>query len=394
MIGRLNVGGPAIQALTLTRSLRARSYETVLVRGVEGPQEGTMDHLAVDLGVVPVRFASLRRELGIHDLLALAHTIWLLARTRPAILHTHAAKAGAVGRAAALLLGPAAPRVRVHTFHGHVLTDYFGRRRSSLFVTIERLLARRTTRLVAVSDEVREDLLALRIAPADRIVVIPLGLDLERFHLSEPEQQRRRGALRATLGIGPEEIVVCLVARLVAIKRVDRFLRIARRVNQWRPDVRFMIVGDGDLGATLRRSADAVALGDRLLWTGMRLDIPDIYLASDVVALTSDNEGTPVSLIEAQAAARPTVATAVGGVPTVVRHGLTGLTVARDDEAGFARAIADLVADADRREGMGQNGRDEVMRRFGLDRLVHDIDALYRTLLAGAGNAAGAGKPR
>lgn len=388
MIGRLNVGGPSIQALNLTRSLSERGYETVLVRGLEGVREGTMDHLARELRVTPVRLDSLRREFGIHDLVALARTIALLARSRPAILHTHAAKAGAVGRAAALLLGPIAPPVRVHTFHGHVLMGYFGRRRSWLFVAIERLLARHTTRLVAVSDEVRDDLLALRIAPAARIAVIPLGFDLDPFRLPQPEQQRTRDTVRAELGIGPGESVVCLVARLVAIKRVDRFLRIARRVHESMPEVRFMVVGDGDLGVGLRRSSDSVALGDRLLWTGMRLDMPGIYMASDVVVLTSDNEGTPVSLIEAQAAARPTVATAVGGVPAVVLDGSTGLTVDRDDEAGFAGAIAALLADEDRRERMGRCGADHVTRHFGLDRLVDDVDVMYRTLLRGASEGA------
>jgi hypothetical protein len=161
MIGRLNVGGPSIQAITLTRELDARGYQTVLVRGREGLYEGTMDDLADELRVTPLRVYAMRREFGIHDVVALARTVWLLARVRPTVLHAHAAKAGAVGRLAALLLGPGAPRVRVHTFHGHVLTGYFGRRRSSLFVAVERLLARSTTQLVAASEEVRDELVAL-----------------------------------------------------------------------------------------------------------------------------------------------------------------------------------------------------------------------------------------
>lgn len=384
MIGRLNVGGPSIQALTLTQGLAQRGYATVLMRGREGPQEGTMDHLADDLGVVPLRLDSLRRAFGAHDLRALIQTARLLARVRPAILHTHAAKAGAIGRAAALLLGPAGPPIRIHTFHGHVLTGYFGRRRSAAFVGIERILARRTTRLVAVSDEVRDDLIALRVAPAERISVIALGFDLKPFHPSEAVRAAQRSAVRAELGIGSEETVVCLVARLVAIKRVDRFLRIARLVHERAPDVRFMIVGDGELGDALRRSSDAIALGDHLLWTGMRTDMPSIYMASDVVVLTSDNEGTPVSLIEAQAAGKPTVATKVGGVPSVVGHGSTGLTVERDDDAGFAQAIESLVNDPARRLAMGRDGRAHVTRRFGLDRLLDDVDTLYRSLLDSA----------
>lgn len=392
MIGRLNVGGPAIQALTLTSRLAELSYDTVLVRGQEGPEEGTMDHLARDLGVEPIRVSALRRELGPHDLLAVVRTVVLLLRLRPAILHTHTAKAGVVGRGASLLLGRAAPPVRVHTFHGHVLSGYFRRWRSQAFVVIERLLARRTTRLIAVSEEVRNDLVALRIAPPERIEVIPLGFDLEPF--DPPEQQRQREAIRSALGIAAGEFVVCLVARLVPIKRVDRFLRVARLVHGSVPDVRFVVVGDGELGSALRSSPDASALGSSLIWTGMRLDMPNIYIASDLVVLTSDNEGTPVSLIEAQAAAKPTVATAVGGVSSVVLHGTTGLIVAPDDDAGFARAIEELAADPDRRREMGQQGRTHVLRNFDLRRLVGDIDRLYRSLLNETGGGLEAKRDR
>ena len=385
IIGRLNVGGPSIQALTLTRWLTPRGYATVLVRGREGASEGTMDQLADELSVVPLRFDSLRREFGVHDLVALIQTVRLLHRVRPAILHTHAAKAGSIGRVAALLLGPAAPPIRVHTFHGHVLTGYFGRRRSALFVAVERLLARGTTRLVAVSDEVRDDLIALRVAPAERISVIALGFDLEPFHPAEAVRRTQRDTVRTELGIGADEIVVCLVARLVAIKRVDRFLRIARFVHERLPDVRFMIVGDGELAHALHQSPDALALGDQVVWTGMRADMPSIYSASDLVALTSDNEGTPVSLIEAQAAGKPTIATAVGGVASVVVHGTTGLTVPCGDDAGFAQAIEVLVNDPERRVAMGHQGQMHVTQRFAVDRLLDDVDVLYRSLLERSG---------
>ncbi len=380
-IARLNVGGPSIQAITLTRCLRERSYETVLVRGREGEREGNMDELARELGVLPVTVGSLRRELGFHDLLALARMTWLLARERPQILHTHAAKAGTVARTAALLLGPFGPPVRVHTFHGHVLTGYFGSRRSQIFVAIERFLARHTTRLIAVSDEVRADLVRLGIAAAEDIVVVPLGFDLNRFQPSQEEQDRQRRAVREELGFAYDETVVCVVARLVPIKRVDRFLRIARCIHEHLPEIRFLIVGDGGLGDELRNSPDAIALEEQLVWAGMRLDTERIYAASDVVVLTSDNEGTPVSLIEAQAACRPTVATAVGGVESVVLDGVTGFVVAPDDEAGFATAVEGLAVDPGRRTHLGQAGRRHVTRNFQLERLVDDIDALYRALL-------------
>jgi glycosyltransferase involved in cell wall biosynthesis/2-polyprenyl-3-methyl-5-hydroxy-6-metoxy-1,4-benzoquinol methylase len=381
MIGRLNVGGRSIQAITLSQRLTERGYDTVLVRGSEGPREGTMDHLAERLGVRPVTIESLRRDFGWHDLAALIRTLWLLARIRPAILHTHAAKGGAIGRLAATLLGPLGPPVRVHTFHGHVLTGYFSRRSSAAFLAIERFLAARTTRLIAVSDEVRDELVDLGVASRERIEVIPLGFDLTPFQ-DEAGRLERRSAFRSSLALAEDEPVVMLVARLVPIKRVDRFLAIARRVAAAHPDTRFVIVGDGELSDELRDSDDAAALGERLVWAGMRLDMPAVLDGSDIVVLTSDNEGTPVSLIEAQAAGRPTVATAVGGVASVVVDGQTGYTIAVSDLDGFAGAIGSLLEDPALGSELGRRGQAHVRDRFRLERLVSDVDTLYRALLA------------
>ncbi len=371
VIARLNVGGPAIQAITLTSRMRERGYATTLVRGVEGPDEGSMDGLAAAERVSPVLVPSLRRALGPRDVLATLALVRIIRRERPAILHTHTAKAGTVGRVAAVLSLRRRPRIVVHTFHGHVLSGYFSPRATRVFTGIERALARVSTCLVAVSDEVREDLIRLRVAAPDRIVVVPLGFDLAPFVAAG----RRRGPARAALGLddGP---VVLLVARLVPIKRVDRFLRIAELVTT--PGTTFLIAGDGELREELHASEAARRLRGRVRWLGMRTDIDELLAATDITVLCSDNEGTPVSLIEAQAAAVPVVSTAVGGVPAVVADG--GLLVAADDEAGFAAAIDLLLADAPRRAAMGTAGQQFVVTRFGLDRLVADMDELYRRL--------------
>lgn len=381
VIARLNVGGPSIQALTLTKQLAQRGYDTTLVRGREGPREGTMDHLAAELGVAPVVVNSLQRAFGPHDALALMRMLWILMRMRPTIMHTHAAKAGALGRLAAVLLGRFGPPVRVHTFHGHVLTGYFSPRLSAVFLGVERFLARRSTRLIAVSEEVRDDLVKLGVAPVERIEIVPLGFDLDPF-TDDKGRPERRASFRTSIGVGLHEVVVTLVARLVPIKRVDRFLLVARLVHQWHPDVRFVVVGDGEMDATLQCSADARALGGQLVWAGMRLDMPSVYAGSDIVLLTSDNEGTPVSLIEAQAAGVPTVATRVGGVGSVVIDGETGWTLPPDDVTGLARAVGRLIDDPEERVRIGRRGREHVSRHFRLDRLVDDVDRLYRSLLA------------
>ncbi|MBV9465801.1 MAG: glycosyltransferase family 4 protein [Solirubrobacterales bacterium] len=379
IIARLNIGGPAIQAITLSERLVERGYETTLVRGQEGPREGSMEYLAERLGVRPVLVPSLRRSPGWHDLPALLSLIRIVYRQRPAIVHTHAAKAGTLGRLAALLASAGVrsrPRL-FHTFHGHSLAGYFPPRTAATYRRIERLLARHTDCLIAVSEEVRDELVALGVAPAEQFEVVPLGFDLSPFTVTGEARARARASLRDELGIPTDAHVISLVARLVPIKRVDRFLRIAAALREL-PRVRFLIVGDGELREQLQASPEAHELAEKLVWTGFRADMPAVCFASDVVALTSDNEGTPVSLIEAQAAGVPVVSTEVGGTASVVTDGESGFLVARGDEAAFASVLRRLHSDASLAAELGRAGEARARERFGLERLVADIDRLYR----------------
>ena len=378
VIGRLNVGGSTIQALYLTKLLEPLGYKTCLVRGVEGPREGNLDDLAMRLGVRPRLVPSLRRELGPHDLRALAVLTGMIRQFRPDIVHTHSAKAGALGRLAAMLAGRRGPPVVVHTFHGHVLTEYFSPTVSAVFTQVERSLARRTTRIIAVSPKVRHDLMRLSVADGTQIEVIPEAMDLSAF-LSVADLDRAQA--RASLGLEVGARVVTLVARLVPVKRVDRFLRVATLLADL-PDTQFLIVGDGDLREKLRSTPMAQRLDSSLTWAGMLRDIPTVMRASDVVVLTSDNEGTPVSLIEAQAAGLPVVSTDVGGARIVVLDGETGLLVQRDDEVGLADAIRRLLTDSDMAGRFGQAGQSHVAKHFSVDRLISDIHGLYGRLLA------------
>lgn len=383
IIARLNIGGPAIQAITLSQ--RLLGYDTTLVRGREAPDEGSMDHLAKELNVRPVLVSTMRRNPGWRDLPALVALVRVIRRTRPEIVHTHAAKGGALGRAAALIANAGRPRpLIVHTYHGHSLTGYFAPRTASVFRRIERLLGRRTDRLIAVSPEVRDELVAMGVAPAEKFEVVPLGLDLSPFMIEEAVRDRMRQELRAELKIPSEATVVTLIARLVPIKRVDRFLSAARELSDL-PDVRFLIVGDGELHAQLRESPDARALDRRLTWAGFRRDMPAVCFASDVVVQTSDNEGTPVSLIEAQAAGVPVVSTNVGGTASVVEDPVTGFLVERDDLQGLVAAVRSLCSDPELRARFGRAGQDRARSRFTLERLVTDIDRLYQRELASRG---------
>jgi glycosyltransferase involved in cell wall biosynthesis len=373
VITRLNIGGPAIHVSLLTSRLDPERYETLLVSGVESAAEGNMLKLGRLPPVQPKTVPALGRAISpLDDVRALGALVSLARSFKPDIVHTHLAKAGALGRVAARLAGV---RVVVHTYHGSVFRGYFGQRESAVYLQIERALARITTRIVAITSGQKADLVSLGIAPSAKIVEIPLGLDLEQFR----ELPSRDDAL-AALGLPSEMRYVTIVARLVAIKDIPTFIRAVARVTESHPDVRGLVVGDGPDRAAIEGVARELGQGDRCRFLGWRADLPNVYAASDVVALSSLNEGSPVSLIEAMAAARAVVATAVGGVPDLVHDG-SGILVAPGDDGALGDAMVTLLRDPNRRAEMGRAGRDLAFRRFGSGRLVDDIDRLYVDLL-------------
>ena len=388
IIGRLSIGGPSIQAITLTRRLAERGYETALIRGREEPGEGNMDYLADELGVQPVLVPSMREGHSRLDVRALISLVWLIRTRRPEIVHTHAAKAGMLGRLATLIAFPNASErpALIHTYHGHSLTGHFSWRTSSIYRQIERALGRFSDQLIAVSEEVRDDLVSLAVAPASRFEVIPLGLDLAPFAVDDAARAHMREAVRAELGIPSEARLVTLIARLVPSKRVDRFLRVANALRELDlDDVRFLIVGDGELRQPLRDSPEARALDGSLIWAGFRRDMPALCLASDVVVQTSDSEGSPVSLVEAQAAGVPVVSTRTEGASAVLQDGATGFVSPRDPPEAMAFAIETMLKSEELRVSMGRRGRERAVKLFSLDRLVDDLDNLYSRTARGRG---------
>jgi glycosyltransferase involved in cell wall biosynthesis len=377
IIARLNIGGPAIHVSLLTERLDPARYESTLVTGAESPGEG--HYLDLHGRTLPrvVLVPQLGREIqGGQDVLALATLVRLVRRVRPHIVHTHTAKAGTLGRLAAWV--NRVP-VIVHTYHGHVLRGYFSPARTRAFVSVERALARTSSALIAVSPAVRDDLLALGIGSRSRFAVVPLGLDLDRFERADP----LRGHLRRELGLPPDAPLVGIIARLVPIKAHEVFLEGAARLARARPDVRFVVVGDGERRAALEALAAARHLGERVRFLGWRSDLDRIYADLDVVALTSRNEGSPVALIEAMAAGRAVVSTAVGGVADVVTDNVTGWLVPVDDPDALAARIGALLADPGARARAGAAARVQVRDRYGAARLVDDIDRLYQDLLRG-----------
>ncbi len=379
VIARLNVGGPALHVSYLTRGLAARGYETTLVTGRVGPNEGSMEYVAEEAGARPVYIDALQRNVSpFDDVVALVHLVRLIWKVRPQVLHTHTAKAGAVGRAAALLAVGARPRVVVHTYHGHVLTGYFSKRLSRVFLGVERFLARFTSALIAVSPEVRDDLVRLGVAPASKFAVVRLGLDLER-RVAAAEGAREQ--VRSELGVADGQFLVAWLGRMTDIKRVDDLLRVFADLRARDVDAVLVLVGDGPNRRELEFLAARLGVSDTVRFTGFRSDVGAVFRASDVVALTSANEGTPVSLIEALAAGCAVVTTDVGGAADVVDGGAAGLLVPPGDLKAFVDRLEELARSPERRRMLGRAGRRHVLSRYSVDRLVDDVDALYRSLL-------------
>jgi glycosyltransferase involved in cell wall biosynthesis len=377
------MGGPALHVAYLTAGLAERGYDTTLVAGSLARGEDSMAFVADELGVEVVRIDELHREISAtRDLVAAVRLARLIRKTRPHILHTHTAKAGAVGRLAAIFAGDARPPVVVHTFHGHVLSGYFDPVRTRAFRLLERTLARSTTALVAVSPQVRDDLVELDVAPAKQFVVVRLGIELDQ---RVSPGSNGRAETRRVLGIGAEPFTVGWIGRMTGIKRTDDVLLAFRTLRERGVDARLVMVGDGpDRDHVERRAHDLGVVRDTL-FLGYQEQVARFFAAFDVFVLPSANEGTPVTAIEALAAGRPVVATRVGGIPDVVREGEDGFLVAQGDVAALADRLEQLAADPQLRERMGESARSRVRRRYAVGRLVDDVDRLYRSLLEAEG---------
>ncbi len=392
IITRLNIGGPSYQAIYLTERLRDSGFVSELVTGNVGPNEGSMEDLAAERGVGLTRVPGLGREISPKsDGITVARLYKAMRRFRPHVVHTHMAKAGAVGRLAAR--AARVPAI-VHTYHGHVFRGYFSPRKTEMFLKIERTLARWTDRIIVLSEAQREEILGYGVGRRDQMQTIPLGLELEPF-LSA---QEARGSVRAELGIAPDAPVVGIVARLVPIKAHDLFLKAARLVAGRLPGTQFLIVGDGELRSELEQQARAEGLnvvshtpgakpelapGSCVHFLGFRSDLSRLYADIDVAVVCSHNEGMPVTIIEALAAARPVVATDVGAVSTLVEDGRTGRLVPPNEAETLAEAILSQLTDAEGARGMAEEGRAHVYPRLSIGRLEQDIRTLYSELIQG-----------
>jgi len=372
VITRLNVGGPALHAALLSTRLDPDRFETLLVAGREGQDEGSMLELRrLADGLALRRVPSLGREISaLDDLRALAAVTRIAREFKPDIVHTHLAKAGTVGRLAARAAGT---RAVVHTYHGTVFKAYFGHAKTRAFVAIERGLSHLTTRLIAITPSQRREILALGIGNKSKVIEIPLGLELSQF-VEEFDQREARARLK----LPASGNIVALVARLVPVKNISMFLRAMAQTNE---PALAVIVGDGQDRRLLEEESVALGLDARCRFIGWQSDVRAVYAAADIVALSSLNEGSPVSIIEAMASRRPVVCTAVGGVPDVVLQDVTGVLVPSGDVSALSNAIASLLRDPDRRSRLGSAAQKAVYPRYDVSRLVADITRLYNELV-------------
>jgi glycosyltransferase involved in cell wall biosynthesis len=412
IIARLNVGGPARHVTWLTAGLQNGEYESLLVTGVVPPGEDDMSYFAEEHGVVPYVIPQMSREISPKDALTVWKLYKLLRRERPDLVHTHTAKAGTVGRVAGFLyrwLTPSSLMGRprrcrfVHTYHGHIFHSYYGRLKTRLFLFIEKMLAAfATDSIVVISpQQFREIHEEFGVGRKRQFAIIPLGLDTRRF----AGWQSRRDILRRELAADERDCLVGIVGRLTEIKNHTLFLKAAALYKERHGAalkdggrVRFLVIGDGHLRPALEDEARRLGLEGDLLFLGTRTDPENFYPALDVVALTSLNEGTPLTMIEAMANERACVATAVGGVVDLLgekkRHSFNGadgkdgdfqpcehgLSVRPNDAESFCGALRYIIENEDKRQEMGRRGRLFVEQHYSRERLLSDVVNLYRGL--------------
>ncbi|MGN6568628.1 MAG: glycosyltransferase [Flavipsychrobacter sp.] len=387
ILNRLIIGGPAINATYLTRYM-APDFETMLVIGGKDDHEQDADHLTGTLDINPVVIPEMKRSLNpVSDGQAFQKVKALIKEFKPDIVHTHAAKSGVIGRMAADACNVP---VIVHTFHGHVFHSYFNKWTTKTFVQIERYLAKRSSGIIAISEKQKEELANVyKICREEKITIIPLGLDLDKF---QKDQAEKRISFRAKYNIQPDEIAIGIIGRIVPVKNHSLFVAAAKRaLEQTKQRLKFVIIGDGDMREQMETEFAAAGISyayqpnsnnnATAICTSWLTDMDVVLAGLDIVALTSHNEGTPVSLIEAQAAARPVVSTNVGGVGDVVLNNECGFITKPGDAEEFANALLKLIASKELREQFGIAGRQFVQGKYSYQRLVSDMSAYYYGLL-------------
>ena len=386
ILNRLIIGGPAINATYLTKYMT--DFDTKLVIGGKDDHEEEATHLTDMLGIEPVYVPHMKRAINpLNDRIAYNEVRDLIRKFKPDIIHTHAAKAGVIGRLAASSCNVP---VILHTFHGHVFHSYFSKMQTNSFIMIERYLAKKSSGIIAISESQKKELANVyNICEPEKIEIIPLGLDIDKF-IENPE--KKRAEFRKKFFIEDDEIAIGIIGRIVPVKNHQLFIAAADKLRKLtNKKLKFLIIGDGDIRAhiqaeCIKRHFDYVYYPDEqrsayIIFTSWQTQIDHVLDGLDIVALTSHNEGTPLSLIEAQAAGKPLVSTNVGGVLDVVNPQLKNFITPPGDEGKFANALLQLVENEHMRKSIGERGREFALSKFSYQRLVKDMNEYYYRLL-------------
>ena len=386
IINRFNLGGPTYNVAYLTKYLEP-DFETLLVGGAKDETEDSSEFIVEKLGIKPVIIPEMKRSISpLNDRIAYNKIKELIMQFKPDIVHTHASKAGTLGRLAAAACNVP---VIVHTFHGHVFHSYFGTVQTAVYKNIERYLARKSSCIIAISEKQKQELTEEHsICDPSKVRVIPLGFDLQRF---QDNIEEKRKNFRSTYSIDDDEIAIVIIGRLVPVKNHELFLEAIKYASTYTTrKIRAFIVGDGEERQNIENMAHALGLsitdgtGDKkaaVTFTSWIKDVDRVCAGADIIALTSHNEGTPVSLIEAQAANKPIVTTNVGGIENVILEGRTGLLSPAGDLGRFSDNLLKLIEDDALRTEMGLHGWEHVKAKFSYMRLVSDMKQLYLDLL-------------
>jgi glycosyltransferase involved in cell wall biosynthesis len=391
ILNRLIVGGPLLNASYLTKYMEP-DFETMLVVGEKEAHEKDAGYFTDQLGIQPVYVPEMSRSISpFKDYGAYQKIKKIIRDFKPDIVHTHAAKPGAIGRmAAAAMKVP----VIVHTYHGHVFHSYFSSAKTKAFINIERYLGKKSSAIIAISEQQHKELVQdFRIAPANKFRIVPLGLDLDKFANGHED---KRKAFRSSYNIDEDTIVITITGRMVPVKNHDLFLTGLQYVLQHSgKKVKAFIVGDGETRVAMEAKAGSLGIGfstekdtvqdQPLVFTSWRSDIDVINAGSDIITLTSFNEGTPVSLIEAHAAGKPVVSTRVGGIEAVVEENSTGLLSDINDSGAYCRNLLEMVSNEKLRDGFGSAAAQKVKEKYSYQRLVKDMKGLYWELLGNKG---------
>jgi glycosyltransferase involved in cell wall biosynthesis len=376
VLSRMNIGGPTIHAVLLTKYLENEKFHSFLISGSLSQGEGDMSYLVDDYTIEHRSIKSLRREISlVDDIKAIKELYKIFRSEKPQIVHTNLAKAGMVARLAAWL---ARVPVILHTYHGHVFSGYFSPRKTFVYILIERLMALVSTQIVVISEMIKKDICVVyKIVSEKKVSIIPLGFELTKME----SVNNYRGTFRKQFSIPNGVPIIAIVGRLTAIKNHQLFVDIANLLVQKKKQIHFLIIGDGEMRGQMEQKVEALGIVENVHFTGWVTETAKMYADVDIMLLTSKNEGTPVTVIEAMYYTIPVVSSNVGGLSDLIDNGKTGFLINSLVAEDYIEVILKLLASDQDRHNIGKAGHIFIADHFNIDQLITNMDDLYTKLL-------------